>query len=545
MAKYPHLVDLPPITDRLNQPIHLRGTNPADMDTKIMPKIVGYTSSESVNTGVGSPRAPYQDEAGVLRLLGIVHPVSDEVGKTVSKTGAAMANMGLKLLERERNNEQIVESANAQIEGISQLGNLYKEVYSDKVNYHTAADRYESKSKEVVDNILNNISDREVRAPLTKTLGMYRVQHQIELNGHIVEYRQKTNQANLLGNVEKLIDHSGKTELGSNEFNQVVTTGSSMIKAYGVNIGMNPVEVEKLDQHFRGGVSKTQALRIMNQGDDGPQRLIDMVTMGELPDLEPGAREALINTATRRIQAINTRRDADVRRSIAMEDRSDRQVDRLEGKVQDQNFGSLGALIQRRTDSNGNPISTDAIRVLINKAAEERDIRPEHVNKLEGMLHRDYKEDLSTFNKRIDENFSTKGKFEGLDRDNEKYKSRLKIEGEERIRNGERPNDVYQDIEQREQRKTPLTPKAYPTPVMLTGDKENLADLQKAAEKTAMAIEAYNDAIKEGKSKAYALQAGMDPKVGARELKNLRDLINAVNYHNKLKVEREQNQERK
>jgi hypothetical protein len=175
----------------------------------------------------------------------------------------------------------------------------------------------------------------------------------------------------------------------------------------------------------------------------------------------------------------------------------------------------------------------------------ERDISPEHVAKLEGRLRQDYREDVSWFNKKVDENFSTKGKFESLDGDNEKYKSRLKLEGEEEIRKGRRPQEIYMEIEDREKRRTPLTPNAYPTPQLLSGDKESIADLQRAAEKTAMAIEAYNDVLKKGGTKAQALQAGMDPKVGARELRNLKELMNAVNYQNKLKAERDSSPGRK
>jgi hypothetical protein len=257
------------------------------------------------------------------------------------------------------------------------------------------------------------------------------------------------------------------------------------------------------------------------------------MTAGMIPHLEPGDKETLINTASRRQQAINTRRDTQIRQQITQAEHFDMRLETQTNKWMDQNAAGIAALIDKPVDESGTRLSSDMLRKVIEGAVERREINSKHIMDLEGKLNRDFKDDRTRLHGMIRDAFKTTGPLAEPDPVNEEYIVRLQREGEERLRKGERPDPIFNDVYDRE-RKTPKSPKAYPTPSLLQGDKEDLSALKEAASNTASALELYNKHIQEGKSAAEARKlGGIDPVTAKRELRNIRQLIDAVNHRNK------------
>ena len=462
-----------------------------------MPKIPVYLAEEKLPSvardveTVGKPfRAQIMAEQSMQETL-------QTAAKGVTRISDQVLRMQAQRLEIDRAMTRIEKTINIQ-RGLQDISNRY-ELDQD---WQTKPERFKAAANQLVELELQDIKDPLVKQHVRRDVSRVQMHYEALITHQANKQRADQYRAQGLQVLEESerLEAQAPDEIAREKLRAQRIGVIAALTKMGV---MTETEAQRINQGLN---EKLAANRVLQDMRADPAAVLSRLQKNEYPDLTPEKRESLIGAAQREIERQDRKRDMALKESVARADQEERAYNKAMLEAQRANFARLAA---------GQTLGK--VKLLdIDEALNKRLINEDQYRMLIDRHKQDLRRDIERGEKHLDQMFRSRSPLEALDPTNEQYRARLKREFSDRVKSGEMPDNVLDEIIAREQA-TPPNPKAVPLPMFFDGRRDDLKveDVKRAAEKI-----------------IQALQDGrLDPNVAERELKKAKTLIDALNYH--------------
>ena len=390
------------------------------------------------------------------------------------------------------------------------LTDLYqiKDAFAIDSDFNTKATRSQQAIKELQQKYISMTSDPEIQQDLIKSTMHVSIEvgHKIQTES---TKQRKDHGVATLDSALDVFNHLYAKSSTDIEKDTILNNAQSAIQKSQSAMYIDETESVKRWKKFQSSIMETEIMGMMRQNPvETRSRLMDPKFA---PGLDENTRERFMAMADRVMDRNLRKAEIAERRAMADEEKAEKKAAEKVKKDQTATFAKLAA---RQITGAENPLRPGEAEELL----EKRQINEEGYKQLMYRESRDLEKEINEGEQYLDGLFRTRSPLESIDPINESYRARIKKELRDRVREGELPKEVLNDIEVRESVK-PKSPETFPRPKFLTGDKTDLTAIKQAGQITA-------DKFKDGL---------IDSKTALRELRNIKDLERSLEYHNQRK----------
>lgn len=475
-----------------------------------MPKIPIYQTQEKIPDRAGSPEAAGLGLAAAIRSEEIKQRGFYNFQRSLSDVSDAMGQV----VRHEEIRQQKVKEAEQAMEHIEKSSRITRtladlgEKYEADQDWKTKPERFQKEARAYIDEEIKNTADPVVSRMLRKDSERLFLHHELAIRHSAGKQRIDNFKATGLAALE---DYEREEARAPDDLAREIIRGKRKASVAGmIEAGViTAAEGQKLDQTLDERQAANQVIQAMRHD---PQGVLGRLHKGEFENLTPEKREQLIGAAQRQIEAQQNKAEREFRQMVTLAERSERMQAKAVKETQQANFGKLAA-----GQTRGRVTLAD-----IDKAMENRQIDEVQYKQLSDRYHRDVETQIHEAEKFIDQSFASKGVFERRDNANERFRADLKREVRDRSRAGELPNNVLNEIIDRENKK-PKPINSLPTPLFLDGKKDDIGALERAAQATA---QRFRDGV-------------IDEATARREAKVIENLKASIRYRDQQKAETE------
>ncbi len=464
-----------------------------------MPKVPTYSPS------VQTPWAP-EPPAAPIGAAGLPGAALAEAGEAVQKSGDILAKIG----EQRRKAQQVIEILEKETGFQEELFNLKQGLIGDPGNYEAAANQASKAIKELQDKWLKEAKDPEVREALTRSF----LRPSLAAQQDVAEWANKQRADRGAAALDSAVaQYSRLYHSATRDDDKAAILG----KIKGAIEGA--ASVGFLSRDKAGDLWRKTQEDILETEIMGMARLDPAQTRQRLEDpkwaagLPPERRERLLGQLDRKVEQMERRAERleirGLRQQEMAEKLNEKQLKEEQGKV----FNEAAA-----KQVQGQLSLSD-----INQLRESRRINEDGYRRLVERHDRDWERAINEGESYLDAVFRTKGPLEALDQTNEFYRAGLKRELRDRVRQGQDPDAVIDDIVSREMVK-PKGPSAYPRPLYLEGPKDGFsttAEISDLKGRLEQALLKTKEAFEKG---------DLDKAAALRETRRIKDLLRAAEH---------------
>ncbi len=467
-----------------------------------MPKIPVYIAKEQYPEHVADPenvgmpyRAIIQAEEGIQRQGLAMQIAGQTISGAVSRYVSHEQLRDRKVREAAQAAEYIERSARLTA-GLGELG----ESYINDTGWQGKHEKFQQEARKLIDTEINNIKDPVVSLMVRKDAERLYAHHDLAVRRSASGQRIDAWKAQGLQALE--IYEREEARAPDDLAAQIINSRRKATIAGMVQAGViDQTTGFKLDQSLDERLAVNRVIQEMRVD---PARVMQGLQAGRYENLTPERRESLIGSAQRQIEARDRQAEMALRRSVIESERTERQQEKNLREAQRQNYSSLAA-----GQASGKTSLAD-----IDEALQLRHIDEVHYRQLLDRHRHDLEKEINEGEGYLRQTFKKTGPMAAfIDPEEEALIARLQKEFRDRVRSGEMPENVLNQIEVREQN-TPRSPASYPTPLYLKGKKDDLSALEKAGQITKQKFESGE----------------IDVATAKRELFNLKRLIESVHH---------------
>jgi hypothetical protein len=434
-------------------------------------------------------------------------------GAAMAETGQSIQQSGLilqKIGEQRRKAQQVIEILEKEAGFHQELFNLKQSLTADPNNYEAASAKASKEIESLKGKWLKEVKDPEVRTVLQRSFMRPSLSAQQDVN----EWANKQRTDRGIAALDNSIAQYSRLYHTANRDEDKAAILGKIKGAIEGAAAVGFISRDKAGDLWRKTQEDVMETEIMGMARQNP-----FITRQKLEDpswaaaLEPERRERLLGQLDRKIEQLNRQAERQENRDLRAQDRADKEAEKQLNEKQEKAFDEAAAKQAK------NQLSLSDIQEL----RERREVNENGYRRLMERHGRDLERAINENESYLDGVFRTRGPLEALDPTNEFYRAGLKKELRDRVRQGEDPDLIIDDIVGREMVK-PKSPSAYARPIYLEGPKDTLnttAELNDLKGRLEHALARTKEAYEKGE---------LDKAGALRETRRIKDLLKSVDY---------------
>ncbi len=464
-----------------------------------MPRVPTYSPN------VQTPWAP-EPPAAPIGAAGLPGQAMAEMGEAVQKSGDVLAAIA----EQRREAQQVIEILEKETGFQEELFNLKQALTGDPNSYEAAANQAPKAIKDLQDKWLKEARDPKVREALKRSF----LRPSLTAQQDVTEWANKKRADHGVAALDNaLAQYSRLYHAAERDDDKSAILGKIKGAIQGA-AAVGFISRDKAGDLWRKTQEDILETEIMGMVRLDPaqtrQRLEDPKWAAGLP---PERRERLISQLDRKVEQMERRAERLENRALRQQELAEKLKDRQLKEAQNKVFNEAAA-----KQAQGQLTLAE-----IQELREKRQISEDGYRRLVDRHDRDLERTINEGESYLDAVFRTKGAWEALDQTNEFYRAGLKRELRDRVRRGEDPDFVIDDIVGREMVK-PKGLAAYPRPLYLEGPKEDLDTIQEINDLKGRLQQALI------KTKEAFEKDELDKAAALRETRRIKDLLRAAEH---------------